>query len=167
MTLANKPRERTIARPLSKQRLRLWLRLLRAARAIEAELRERLRKQFAITLPQFDVMAALARQESSKAAGMNMTELSRMLMVSNGNITGIIDRLAAEKLVLRQAPASDRRSFIVRLTPKGAALFAVVAKAHEGWVDELLADFDAGQAEALIQQLGSLATGDSKRGPQS
>ena len=142
------------ARPLSKQRLRLWLRLLRAARGIESELRERLRKDFAITMPQFDVMAALAR----KPDGMNMTELSRMLMVSNGNVTGIIDRLAVEKLVQRQAPATDRRSFIVRLTPKGAAQFAVVAKAHENWVDELLAGFDAAEADHLIEMLGGLAS---------
>jgi DNA-binding MarR family transcriptional regulator len=155
MTAANKPRERAAPRPLSKQRLRMWIRLLRAARGIEVELRERLRKQFAITLPQFDVMAALARNET----GMNMTELSRMLMVSNGNVTGIIDRLAADKLVLRQAPATDRRSYIVRLTPKGAAQFAVVAKAHEGWIDELLSGFDAAQAEELIHQLGGLAMG--------
>jgi DNA-binding MarR family transcriptional regulator len=155
MNVASKPRERSAARPLSKQRLRLWIRLLRAARGIEVELRERLRKEFAITLPQFDVMAALARNE----AGINMTELSRMLMVSNGNVTGIIDRLAADKLVLRQAPANDRRSYIVRLTPKGASQFAVVAKAHEGWVDELLAGFDAAEAEELIHQLGGLATG--------
>ena len=74
-----------------------------------------MRKEFSITLPQFDVMAALARHED----GINMTELSRMLMVSNGNVTGIIDRLAAEKLVLRQAPANDRRSFIVRLDTQG------------------------------------------------
>ncbi len=155
MTAANRPRERSAPRPLSKQRLRMWIRLLRAARGIEAELRERLRKQFAITLPQFDVMAALARNES----GMNMTELSRLLMVSNGNVTGIIDRLAADKIVLRQAPATDRRSYIVRLTPKGAAQFAIVAKAHEGWVDELLSGFDAAQAEELIHQLGGLAAG--------
>jgi DNA-binding MarR family transcriptional regulator len=155
MTIANRPRERTAPRPLSKQRLRMWIRLLRAARGIEVELRERLRKQFAITLPQFDVMAALARNET----GMNMTELSRMLMVSNGNVTGIIDRLAADRLVLRQAPATDRRSYIVRLTPKGAAQFAVVAKAHEGWIDELLSGFDAAQAEELIHQLGGLAMG--------
>lgn len=168
MTLAAKPRERAASRPISKQRLRLWLRLLRAARAIEAELREKLRKEFAITLPQFDVMAALARQDGGKDAGketgMNMTELSRMLMVSNGNVTGIIDRLAAEKLVQRQAPASDRRSFIVRLTPKGAAQFAIVAKAHEGWVDDLLAGFDAAEAEVLIEQLGDLASGVRKGG---
>jgi DNA-binding MarR family transcriptional regulator len=155
MTAANKTRERAAPRPLSKQRLRMWIRLLRAARGIEVELRERLRKEFAITLPQFDVMAALARNE----AGMNMTELSRMLMVSNGNVTGIIDRLAADKLVLRQAPATDRRSYIVRLTPKGAAQFALVAKAHEGWIDELLSGFDAAQAEDLIHQLGGLAMG--------
>jgi DNA-binding MarR family transcriptional regulator len=138
---------------LSKQRLRLWLRLLRAARGIEVELRERLRKEFAITLPQFDVMAALARNE----AGINMTELSRMLMVSNGNVTGIIDRLAAEKLVLRQAPANDRRSYIVRLTPKGAAHFAGMAKAHETWVDGLLSEIGATESDALIQQLETLA----------
>ena len=90
----------------SKQRLRLWLRLLRAARAIEAELRERLRDEFDMTLPQFDVMAALAR----KGAGMTMTELSRLLMVSNGNVTGIIDRLVAERLVVRQAHDDDRRA---------------------------------------------------------
>lgn len=141
------------ARPISKQRLRLWLRLLRAARLIEGELRERLRKEFAITLPQFDVMAALARKDD----GMTMTELSRMLMVSNGNVTGIIDRLAAEKLVLRQAPASDRRSFIVRLTPKGASQFAVVARAHEGWVDELLSEYDPAQTDLLIELLGGLS----------
>ncbi len=148
------------ARPESKQRLRLWIRLLRAARAVESELRERLRREFAITLPQFDVMAALAR----RADGINMTELSRMLMVSNGNVTGIIDRLAAEKLVLRQAPANDRRSFIVRLTPKGAAQFTAVAKAHETWVDELLSEFDAAETEALIGHLGSLTRGITAEG---
>jgi DNA-binding MarR family transcriptional regulator len=160
MNVASKRREGSAAaRPLSKQRLRLWIRLLRAARSIEVELRERLRKEFAITLPQFDVMAALARNEAGKGTGMNMTELSRLLMVSNGNVTGIIDRLAADKLVLRQAPANDRRSYIVRLTPKGASQFAVVAKAHEGWVDELLSGFDAAQADELIRQLGGLAKG--------
>jgi DNA-binding MarR family transcriptional regulator len=153
MTVADKTRERSAPRPVSKQRLRLWLRLLRATRGIESELRERLRKEFAVTLPQFDVMAALARKED----GMSMTELSRSLMVSNGNVTGIIDRLAAEKLVLRQAPANDRRSYIVRLTPKGAATFAGMAKAHETWIDGLLSDIGAGEADELIPQLEALA----------
>jgi DNA-binding MarR family transcriptional regulator len=137
----------------TKQRLRLWIRLLRATRAIEAELRERLRVHFAMTLPQFDVMAALYREER----GMTMTELSRRLMVSNGNVTGIIDRLVAEAYVLRQAPAEDRRSFIVRLTPKGAARFAAVAEAHEQWVDQLLSDFDEKEMQMLIGHFDGLA----------
>jgi DNA-binding MarR family transcriptional regulator len=153
MTVADKTRERSAARPVSKQRLRLWLRLLRATRGIESELRERLRKEFDVTLPQFDVMAVLARKED----GMSMTELSRSLMVSNGNVTGIIDRLTAEKLVLRQAPANDRRSYIVRLTPKGAATFAGMAKAHETCIDGLLAEIDATESDALILQLETLA----------
>ena len=136
-----------------KQRLRLWIRLLRATRAIEAELRDRLRVQFAMTLPQFDVMAALYREDG----GMTMTELSRRLMVSNGNVTGIIDRLVAEQYVLRQAPAEDRRSFIVRLTAKGVARFAAVAAAHEEWVDTLLADFSADEMEMLIGHFDGLA----------
>jgi DNA-binding MarR family transcriptional regulator len=152
MTVATKMRERSIARPASKQRLRLWLRLLRSSRAIEARLRERLRAKFSITLPQFDVMAALSRNES----GMTMTVLSRQLMVSNGNVTGIIDRLAAEKLVVRQAPASDRRSYIVRLTPKGVSLFSAIAKAHEGWIDELLVEIGPAEAESIIERLDEL-----------
>jgi DNA-binding MarR family transcriptional regulator len=153
MTFAAKPAPRAASRPVGKQRLRLWIRLLRATRAVESELRERLRVQFQMTLPQFDVMAALARAES----GMTMTELSRKLMVSNGNVTGIIDRLVNDKLVLRQAPAEDRRSFVVRLTPKGAAQFAVVARAHEEWVNRLLADFGSEETERLIEEFEGLA----------
>jgi DNA-binding MarR family transcriptional regulator len=136
----------------SKQRLRLWLRLLRATRAMESDLRERLRIQFGITLPQFDVMAALHR----KADGITMTELSRTLIVSNGNVTGIIDRLVADRLVTRRAAADDRRSFLVRLTPKGERQFDVVAKAHQDWVDRLLSSFDGEQAEMIIQYLDGL-----------
>ena len=153
MTAASRTRKKFPGQPASKQRLRLWIRLLRTARAIEAELRERLRVEFATTLPQFDVMAALAR----KNAGMTMTELSRFLMVSNGNVTGIIDRLVADKLVLRTAPADDRRAIIVRLTQKGVAQFARIAKAHEDWVDKLLSEFGSTETDAMIQHLDGLA----------
>jgi DNA-binding MarR family transcriptional regulator len=138
---------------LSKQRLRLWIRILRAARAIEAEVRDRLRVDFGVTLPQFDVMAALER----KPDGMTMTELSRFLMVSNGNVTGIIDRLVADKLVVRQAPANDRRAIIVRLTPRGLKDFTAMAKAHQGWVDNLLSDYNAAEAETLVHHLDGLS----------
>jgi DNA-binding MarR family transcriptional regulator len=137
---------------LSKQRLRLWLRLLRATRAMESALRERLRVKFGITLPQFDVMAALYR----KADGITMTELSRMLLVSNGNVTGIIDRLVSDRLVARQPAAGDRRSFLVRLTPKGESQFASMAKAHQDWVDKMLSDFDGEEAELIIRHLDGL-----------
>jgi DNA-binding MarR family transcriptional regulator len=154
MTAAVKARVRSTAPPVSKQRLRLWLRLLRATRAIEAELRERLRVRFSITLPQFDVLAALARKET----GITMTELSRMLIVSNGNVTGIIDRLVADRLVARQPAPDDRRSFLVRLTTKGQAEFAAVARAHQQWIDKMLSDFDGAEAEAIIQHLDGLGT---------
>jgi len=145
---------RTAAPSLSKQRLRLWIRILRAARAIEAEVRERLRVAFGVTLPQFDVMAALER----KPDGMTMTELSRFLMVSNGNVTGIIDRLVKDKLVTRQPTVEDRRALIVRLTPRGLKDFTAMAKAHRGWVDTLLSDFDAADTDVLIQHLDGLSS---------
>jgi DNA-binding MarR family transcriptional regulator len=154
MTATSRARKGSVGRQPSKHRLRLWIRLLRTARAIEAELRQRLRVEFATTLPQFDVMAALARAN----AGMTMSELSRFLMVSNGNVTGIIDRLVTDKLVMRKAPADDRRAIIVRLTAKGASQFLQIAKAHEGWVDALLSDFDSTESEAMIQHLDGLAT---------
>jgi len=150
MNIAVRPR--SVARPASKQRLRLWLRLLRTTRAMEAELRQRLRVQFKITLPQFDVLAGLARKD----AGITMTELSRMLIVSNGNVTGIVDRLVAEKLVARRPAPGDRRSLLVRLTPKGRALFTSAACAHQDWVDRLLADFGVDEAEAIIAHLDGL-----------
>ena len=153
MNVAVKIKPKSAAPSLSKQRLRLWIRILRAARAIEAEVRDRLRVNFDVTLPQFDVMAALER----KPDGMTMTELSRFLMVSNGNVTGIIDRLVTDKLVVRQAPANDRRSIVVRLTPRGLKDFTAMAKAHQGWVDNLLSEFDAAEAETLIHHLDGLS----------
>ena len=143
---------RTAPEPHGMLKLRLWVRLLRAVRVVEVDLRRRLRAEFGETLPRFDVMAALARQ----TAGMTMTEISRFLMVSNGNVTGIIDRLAAEGLVARIANAQDRRATVVRLTPKGLRHFARMAEAHEGWVNEILARFSSEQSQALIGSLDAL-----------
>jgi DNA-binding MarR family transcriptional regulator len=133
-------------------RLRLWVRLLRAVRPIEAELRRRLDRAFGVTLPKFDVMAALARRE----AGMTMTEVSRFLMVSNGNVTGLVDRLVAEGLVMRIANEKDRRATFVRLTPKGLRLFAAMAEAHEQWVNEILAAFSDERSETMVGLLDTL-----------
>jgi DNA-binding MarR family transcriptional regulator len=149
-------RPRPNGEPASKQKLRLWIRLLRSARIIELKVRERLRLEFATTLPKFDVMAALER----RPAGMTMTELSRYLMVSNGNVTGIIDRLVAEGMVARAPDEKDRRATFVRLTPKGARQFSAMAAAHEAWINEILAEIDGRQTETLIDLLGALAPRD-------
>jgi DNA-binding MarR family transcriptional regulator len=138
--------------PAPQLRLRLWVRLLRAARPIEAELRRRLDRGFGVTLPKFDVMAALVRREG----GMTMTEVSRQLMVSNGNVTGIVDRLVAEGLVARVTNAEDRRATFVRLTPKGLSLFEAMAAAHERWVEEILAAFSDERSETMIGLLDAL-----------
>ena len=102
-------------RPASKARLRLWLRMLGVTRLVEAELRERLRQGFDTTLPRFDVLAALHRSP----AGLKMSELSSVLRVSNGNVTGIVDRLVDDGLVVRVPVEGDRRAMLVRLTAQG------------------------------------------------
>jgi DNA-binding MarR family transcriptional regulator len=138
--------------PAGRLKLKLWVRLLRSVRPIEVELRRRLKREFGVTLPKFDVMAALAR----KQAGMTMTEVSRFLMVSNGNVTALIDRLVAEGLVVRIANPQDRRATFVRLTRKGLRLFASMAEAHQEWVSEILAAFSSEQSDAMIALLDDL-----------
>lgn len=133
----------------NKQRLRLWLRLLRTSRSIEAELRRRFAAEFATTLPKFDVMAALSRAPD----GMKMTELSRHLMVSNGNVTGIVERLVAEKSVERLVRAGDRRATFVRLTNRGLNRFAGMAEAHAGWIEAILGDLSSAEVETLSRLL--------------
>ena len=139
--------------PRTKQQLRLWLRLLRTTRGIEVELRGRLRLQFNTTMPRFDVMAALAR----KPAGLTMTALSRTLIVSNGNITGIVDRLVADGLVVRLSSAQDRRTTFVRLTRQGERQFADMAAVHERWIGELFGPLDARAAAEMTHLLDRLA----------
>lgn len=135
----------------SKARLRLWIRLLRATRLVEAKTRERLKIQFNVTLPRFDVMAALYRNPD----GMLMSEISRFLLVSNGNVTGIVDRLAADGFVVRSRRDGDRRTCFVRLTSKGRAAFADISAAHESWIDGLLGGITAREAEQLSAKLKS------------
>jgi len=135
----------------SKARLRLWIRLLRASRLIEGVARERLKARFNATLPRFDVMAALSRQ----ADGMLMSEISRFLMVSNGNITGIVDRLVSDGMAVRSQRNGDRRTSFISLTRKGRAVFAEMAEAHERWIDELLGGVSARDAGELSAKLKS------------
>ena len=135
----------------SKARLRLWIRLLRATRLIEGKVRERFKSKFDATLPRFDVMAALYRCPD----GMLMSEISRFLMVSNGNVTGIVDRLVSDGFVTRAQRNGDRRTSFVSLTRKGRKVFENMAAAHENWIDELLAKMSAREAEQLSGKLKS------------
>ena len=139
------------ARPeaASKARLRLWIRLFRATHLIESVARERLKSQFKVTLPRFDVLAALYRQPD----GMLMSEISRYLMVSNGNITVIVDRLVADGFVVRSQRNGDRRTSFISLTRKGRAFFAEMAATHEKWIDELLGGLSARDADELAAKL--------------
>ena len=136
----------------SKTHLRLWLKMLKASRLIENELRERLRVEFNTTLPQFDVMAALYRADH----GLKMSKLSGELKVSNGNVTGIIDRLVKDNLVERVPVAGDRRAMIVRLTQKGNTSFKVMAEVHEAWVSELMSSVSMNEADQLMKTLGAI-----------
>ena len=124
--------------------LRLWLRLFATANLVEAELSRRLRAEFSMTLPRFDLMAQLDKT----AEAITLGELSRRLMVTNGNVTGLVDRLVEDGLVERRVRRADRRSATVRLTDAGKTLFADMAKAHRAWVAELFGGVDtASQAQ--------------------
>lgn len=150
------------AQPLSKTRLRLWLRLLKLTRGLEAELRDNLRREFDTTLPRFDVMSALDRRPD----GLKMSDISGLLKVSNGNVTGIVDRLVSEGMVIREAMPGDRRATRVRLTGKGRDEFARQAAAHESWIDTALAGFDADTAGTMIRNIDD-RTGDRRAGQET
>ncbi|MEM7188946.1 MAG: MarR family transcriptional regulator [Pseudomonadota bacterium] len=139
--------------PLSKERLRLWLKLLKASSAIESEVRRRLRDEFRSTLPRFDVMSALYRHPQ----GLKMSEISDLLRVSNGNVTGIVERLVEDRLALRLAVPGDKRAMKVRLTPAGQTAFATLAEAHEGWIDGLLGGMDQHEIDTLGALLDRVA----------
>ncbi|MBL4785877.1 MAG: MarR family transcriptional regulator [Cohaesibacteraceae bacterium] len=136
----------------SKNHLRLWLRMLRTTRNIENILREQLRSGFDTTLPRFDVMAALDRSDK----GLRMSHLSRELMVSNGNVTGIVDRLVKDGLVERIAIEGDRRATLVRLTGQGEIDFGKMASRHEIWIDQILGVFSSDETDHLLEKLDKI-----------
>ncbi len=138
--------------PLSKRRLKLWIRLLGVTRAAEAHLRDHLRVNHDTTLPRFDVMAALWRRRE----GVTMSELSRMLLVSNGNATAVVDRLEKDGLARRTPLPTDRRTVHVALTDEGFRAFEAQAEDHEAEVNRLFAALGEAEVEALTAILKSL-----------
>ncbi len=132
--------------------LKLWLRMLSCTNQIEAEIRRRLRVQFDTSLPRFDYLAQLYRAPE----GLRMKDLSSHLMVTGANVTGITDELERDGLVSRSSSPTDRRSWIVGLTPKGRKLFETMAQAHEQWILELFSCLNAPALAQVYQQLGAL-----------
>ena len=132
--------------------LRLWLRLLTCTQLIEQQVRVRLREQFETTLPRFDLMAQLERSPE----GLKMNELSRRMMVTGGNVTGITDQLESEGMVQRLPLEGDRRALLIRLTPTGRKAFAEMASVHEGWIVESLSGLSEREVETLHKLLGKV-----------
>ena len=126
--------------------LRLWLRLLTCTNLIEGEIRRRLRDAFHVTLPRFDLMAQLDKNP----AGMTLGELSSRMMVSNGNVTGLVERLLAQGLLDRRPSPNDRRAQLVSLSSDGRRAFRAMARTHENWIAEIFGSLGAGEIEQLM-----------------
>ncbi len=132
--------------------VRLWLRLLTCATVIEKRVKRRFADQYGITLPRFDVMAALDRHPE----GMTMGQLSQALLVSNGNVTGVVQTLLRDRYLSIAPSPTDGRASIVRLTPLGRECFTGLAEAHHEWVDMMLAGLTRDQRTSLYDLLGAL-----------
>jgi DNA-binding MarR family transcriptional regulator len=142
----------TRAGPDDHQSLRLWLRLLACTKLIETQVRQGLKAGYSTTLPRFDLMAQLDRAD----AGLKMGELSRRMMVTGGNVTGITDMLEKEHLVVREPDPADRRAYRVRLTREGRRQFRRMAAEHERWVIGLMEGLSRRQRDQLVELLGVL-----------
>lgn len=136
----------------SKQDLRLWLRMLACTTLIERDVRGLLRRSFGVTLPRFDFLAVLYRADDS----LTMGELSHRLMVSNGNVTGLAERLESEGLISRTPWPRDRRTLHVTITGKGQSEFERMAVMHEQWVAEMFAGLEDEEIDDLWRLLGRL-----------
>jgi DNA-binding MarR family transcriptional regulator len=136
--------------------LRTWLRLLTCANLIEGRIQTLLRERFETTLPRFDLLAQLDAAASESVQGLTMSDLSRRLMVTNGNVTGLVERLAREKLVTRTISPRDRRTQMVRITPTGKRALDTMTPDHLGWVQAMFAGLSAEERTQLYTLLGKL-----------
>ena len=129
--------------------LRLWLRLLTCTTLIEGEVRSRLRERFDVTLPRFDLMAQLDKARE----GMTLSDVSKRMMVSNGNVTGLVERLVESGHLDRRTSANDRRVQVIRLTRAGRAEFRKMAVEHEDWIAEIFGDLSPKDVRELMRLL--------------
>lgn len=151
-TPAPKFRDKLGGAPHTKLSLRLWLRLLSCSMIIEKRIRARLDEDFGTTLPRFDVLATLERHPE----GLTMGQVSEYIMVSNGNVTAVVNRLLKDGWLQRTTDKSDRRIATVRLTRKGRLAFMKMATAHEQWIDHMFQGLSDQRIEELISTLGEM-----------
>jgi DNA-binding MarR family transcriptional regulator len=129
--------------------LRLWLRLLTCTTLIESEVRGRLRERFDVTLPRFDLMAQLDKAPD----GMTLSDVSKRMMVSNGNVTGLVERLVESGHLDRRTSDTDRRVQVIRLTKIGRAEFRKMAAEHETWIADIFSELTPKDVRELMRLL--------------
>jgi DNA-binding MarR family transcriptional regulator len=132
---------------------RLWLQILSLHGDIFSSLNTMLNAEFGLSVAKFDVLAQLDRYRQGLALG----QLSQNLKVSGGNVSGLVQRLLADGLISREMSREDRRSFIVRLTPKGEALFKKAAAVHRKHLSKRFEKVPAKELEHAFTVLRSLA----------
>jgi DNA-binding MarR family transcriptional regulator len=132
--------------------IRVWLRLLVCVGLMEQEIRARLHKTFGVTIARFEILAQLYRDES----GLGMKELSARLMVSKGNVTGLIVRMEDAGLIERRPDPDDGRAQTVSLTARGRKLFEKMRPLHNEWFRELMNGFSRRDMKQLIDLLQGL-----------
>ena len=112
-------------------------------------MRRRLRDRFHVTLPRFDLMAQLDKVPE----GMTLSDISRRMMVSNGNVTGLVERLVESGHLDRRTSDQDRRAQVIRLTRAGRAEFRKMATENATWVAEIFSDLAPKDVRELMRLL--------------
>jgi DNA-binding MarR family transcriptional regulator len=146
------PKAKAIAPDTAHLEIRIWLRLLACTNRIETTMQRKIASTFGISLARFDLLAQLERA----GGALTMTDASKRMMVTNGAVTGLVDRLAQEGFVIRESHPKDRRTILVRLTDQGRDRFLEMAREHEGWTISLLSGLETEEKKQLLTNLGAL-----------
>jgi len=144
---------------LSNIEVRIWIRMLTLHGKVYSRLNRTFLDRFGISLAKFDVLAQLDRFGDDLSQG----ELSQRLKVTGGNVTGLVRRLVADGLVTRKMSASDRRSFVVRLTPNGRELFRAARDMHDELLRDWFGDLSPDELAAALASLNLLSSQAQKK----
>jgi len=131
-----------------------FLQLMRVQQKLQRQM-ERVLDGAGLTLPQFDVLANLGMVE-----GITQQELAERLLVTKGNVCGLLDRMEAAELVQRRPDPKDRRANRLYLTRVGRAALQAAFPTHLGVVQECMSVLSGAEQRTLAQLLGRLDVGD-------